>query len=402
MRSQWTSCVAATLGGWLVAVSAGAKEPRFRAVEIDGEIGVGYAVEVGEMNGDGKPDILVVDRRQVVWYENPYWTKHVIVEDVGPRDNVCIAVADVNGDGLSEIAIGAHWNPGDTLNSGSVYYLVPPEDRRGRWKPIALHREPTVHRMRWADVDGDRQHELIVKPLHGRGNKNFQGAGLRVLSYEMPGDPARGDWKTELVDDALHVSHSIEVVEWDGDAAEELLLASFEGVFLCDRGPDGKWQRQQLGTGDQESRPHRGSSEIRTGRLPGGKRYLATTEPWHGHQVVVYTPPAKRDALWDRHVLAADLKQGHAIKCADVLGAGSEQLIVGWRLPATEKNTVGVRLYVAKDGTGESWAMYTIDEGGMACEDLAVADLNGDGRLDILASGRATHNVKIYFNEGAR
>jgi hypothetical protein len=35
----------------------------------------------------------------------------------------------------------------------------------------------------------------------------------------------------------------------------------------------------------------------------------------------------------------------------------------------------------------------------MATEDLAIADLNNDKRPDIVASGRATRNVKIYFNE---
>jgi ubiquinone/menaquinone biosynthesis C-methylase UbiE len=34
----------------------------------------------------------------------------------------------------------------------------------------------------------------------------------------------------------------------------------------------------------------------------------------------------------------------------------------------------------------------------MACEDALAADLNGDGRADIVAGGRATHNVKIYWN----
>ena len=40
-----------------------------------------------------------------------------------------------------------------------------------------------------------------------------------------------------------------------------------------------------------------------------------------------------------------------------------------------------------------------VDDGGMATEDLMVGDFNGDKLPDIVASGRATHNIKIYWNE---
>ena len=30
---------------------------------------------------------------------------------------------------------------------------------------------------------------------------------------------------------------------------------------------------------------------------------------------------------------------------------------------------------------------------------VAMADLNADGKLDIIAAGRASNNLKIYFNE---
>jgi hypothetical protein len=35
----------------------------------------------------------------------------------------------------------------------------------------------------------------------------------------------------------------------------------------------------------------------------------------------------------------------------------------------------------------------------MACEDVMVADLDGDKDLDIVAAGRRTKNVKIYWNQ---
>jgi hypothetical protein len=43
-----------------------------------------------------------------------------------------------------------------------------------------------------------------------------------------------------------------------------------------------------------------------------------------------------------------------------------------------------------------------VDDGGMDTEDLIVGDFNGDGTPDIAASGRATRNIKIYWNETKR
>ncbi len=41
-----------------------------------------------------------------------------------------------------------------------------------------------------------------------------------------------------------------------------------------------------------------------------------------------------------------------------------------------------------------------LDNGGVAVEDLAAADLDGDGKTDIVAVGRATGNCRIYWNRG--
>src|SRR4051794_6685327 len=182
--------------------------PRFRAVQIDSKIEIGYGLAIADVDGDKKPDIILVDKNQVVWYRNPTWDKFVIAENLTKLDNVCVAAADLNGDGKAEIAVGAGWNPSDTVNSGAVFYLIPPADRTKKWEAVELPHEPTVHRMHWVR-NAAGTFELVVAPLHGRANQNGAGESVRILSYQMPADP-RDTWKTEVVNASLslHMSHN--------------------------------------------------------------------------------------------------------------------------------------------------------------------------------------------------
>jgi len=110
-----------------------------------------------------------------------------MVENLTESDNVCIAARDIDGDGRVEVAVGAQWNPSetsDTLKSGSVHFLLRPTDPTQFWTPIELHHEPTIHRMRWIKVAANK-YQLIVVPLHGRGNKGGEGQGAKVIAYEI-------------------------------------------------------------------------------------------------------------------------------------------------------------------------------------------------------------------------
>jgi hypothetical protein len=77
-------------------------------------------------------------------------------------------------------------------------------------------------------------------------------------------------------------------------------------------------------------------------------------------------------------------------------------LIIGVRdeLAKEKGKKNGVRIYSTSDGKGATWNRNDVDEGGVAIEDLAAADLDGDGKIDIVAVGRATKNVRIYWNKG--
>jgi len=122
---------------WLPAAVSAGEVPAFRAQTIDDRIEIGYGVAIGDVDGAGRADILLADKTQFVWYANPGWERHVLAEGLTTHDNVCIAARDVDGDGRVEVAVGAEWNPGDTVGSGAVFYLAPPEDRTERWTPIS-------------------------------------------------------------------------------------------------------------------------------------------------------------------------------------------------------------------------------------------------------------------------
>jgi hypothetical protein len=387
---------------------ASASFPAFQVQEIEKGLGVGYAVLLVDVDGDGKKDIVVVDQRRVLWYENPTWKRRTILEGQTAPDNVCIAAHDIDGDGKVDFALGADWKPFNTKSGGTLQWL-----RRGKsldepWTMHPIGEEPTIHRIRFADLDGSGKPVLLVGPLMGRAstaaNNWMDGQPVRLLAYHIPADPVRDRWVPEVIDQSLHVLHNFVAIPAGKGKGSDILTASYEGVHLLAR-DDGRWTRRRIGAGNQDNpKGSRGASEVKRGTFKDGTPFIATIEPWHGFQVVVYTPQAGREGLWQRRVLDDRLRWGHAVWCADLDGDGDDELIIGVRdnLSIRPGERFGVRIYKSMAGHWEKWDRQLVDEGGVAVEDLAVADLDGDGRPDIVAVGRASHNARIYWNKGAR
>ena len=220
-------------------------------------------------------------------------------------------------------------------------------------------------------------------PLHGVRNKGGKGEAVKVLAYEVPLD-RRGDWAYSVLDQTMHLTHNFEAKFSEKTSPTMLFIGGKEGIRLVNgnikawiEGGGWIWRDHSFG-------------EVRWGRGPKG-RFLAGIEPMHGNVLSMISLDMERT----RTVVTEDLKQGHALACADLLGQGHHQIVVGWR-EANEAGKVGIRMYVLEEeGTHK---MYVIDDNEMACEDLKVADLNADGKLDIIACGRATQNLKVYWN----
>src|SRR5215218_9946022 len=140
--------------------------PKFKVQEIATDLTVGYAVIAADINADGKPDIVVVDSKRVVWYENPTWKVHTIISGKTKPDNVCIAAADIDGDGHIDFVLGADWKPFNTKEGGTLQWLKRGKTLDEEWSIHPIAEEPTVHRVRVADIDG--KPHIILAPLMGR------------------------------------------------------------------------------------------------------------------------------------------------------------------------------------------------------------------------------------------
>jgi len=142
----------------------------------------------------------------------------------------------------------------------------------------------------------------------------------------------------------------------------------------------------EISKGDPRPCPQCGSSEIKIGHL-GKSRFIAAVEPWHGNQVVVYTQAGKQ---WKRHVLEDAMINGHALAVGDLNGDGRDEIIAGFR-------GQGYQLYMftADDSNGEHWTRHTLDPGGIAAADCKIAKFGG-ARPEIACAGASTRNIKLY------
>lgn len=375
----------------------------FRTQEIETKLGVGYAVSLVDVNHDGKKDIVVVDTNRVIWYENPSWTMRTIIQGGTKPDNVCIDAYDIDGDGQLDFAVGADWKPFNTNSGGTLQWLKRGKSLDEPWSIHAIDMEPTVHRIRFADVDGDGKAELISVPLMGKGStqkNNWQdGEPVRIIAYRIPKDPTKDRWTPEVLNQRLRVIHNFQPVPNVREKGMGIVTASYEGAHYISK-DRGQWTMEKIGDGNQATpQGKRGSSEIKQGILADESIVYATVEPWHGDQVVVYghRPLGNNVFLKERFVIDEELKWGHAVSFADLDGKVGDELIIGVRDDGGKQRR-GVRIYKALDNTGSKWSRQLVDPGGVAVEDLAAADLDGDGRVDIVAVGRQTKNVRIYWN----
>jgi hypothetical protein len=335
---------------------------------------------VGDFNNDGKLDIAA----GAYLYLAPDWKPTKIRELKGAVDDqgkgyywdfANIAV-DVDGDGLLDI-ISCDWfqkhstwfrNPGgkgglwteNLIEQNGNFEAADIWDLEGKGKKTAIL--PVVQHTVWYEIgkgpDGKQdlvKHMVSEKPwIWGVGAGDINGDGRPDIIrpgawYEAPADIRQGKWiehplslggKDGKTDDTAQIW----VYDVNGDGLNDILCSSAHryGVFWYEQGRKG--------------------AEI----------------------------------TWKQHVIDDTWTQAHAVALADLDGDGVPELITGKRFMAhnggdpDEYGPLGIYYYSLKRGPNAAWTRHAIscNQGVGAGLNIEVIDLNGDGRLDIVTTGK--------------
>ncbi len=366
---------------------------------IDPEAGkICYAVVLADVDTDGHDDIVVVTEEAVLWYKNPNtherWVKQDIIRRKTPRDNVCIAPQDIDGDGLIDFALGAGWP-----KQGSLHWLTRDGNLRRPWTVHDIGPMPSTHRMYWGDVLGQGRPQLVVSPLTAQKGM----PGVNLTAFSIPDKPSTDRWIPTILDQQLNRLHGHMHIDLDRNGTVDTITASQEGIYCISKTHPGFSQTHlSPGVQDDDANAH-GAGEICIGRSSSGKQFLVAVEPMHGSAISVLTPShSTNSSTWDRRIIDDGYSRGHAIATADINGDGNDEIIFGSSDVSDQPGygpTLAVysKLETPSPHDSPAWHRTILDKGGIAVEAIAVGDLSGDGVPDIVAVGRSTHNVKLFI-----
>jgi len=334
---------------------------------------------VADLDKGGVNDFVLSFRKTapaLVWYRHRPggWERYVIDEDYLTVE-AGGTVYDIDGDGYPDIVFGADYQ-GDEL-----WWW---ENPAGRYDPTVPWKRHVIKK-----GGGHQHHDQVFGDFKGTGKPQlvFWNQGARKLFIaDIPPNPREaGEWKLEDVYSGTagegpgKYAEGVAAADMDGDGRPDILAGNYWFKYLG----DGKFKPIKIAE--------------QGGRIAAAKLIKDSKYP----QVVINTGDAASGPLmwyeckgdptnsadWVGHELVHNVVHGHSLQIADIDGDGNLDIFAAemakWTEGRPDPDNPNAEAWIFF-GDGKGHFRKTVFAKGIGFHEARVADLNGDGLMDIL------------------
>ncbi len=313
--------------------------------QVMGEYYANNGDHLHDVDGDGWLDVISGGwmEAEQCWYKNPgklglergyKWPRHLLKETRG--QNECFELKDFDGDGTPELLVNC-WKKKDPV----VVWKLTKTDGRPDLERVVLGADGGGHGFAFGDINGDGREDLAVE----------------TGWYERPeGDPLARPWEFHPETALPHPSCPFVIYDVNGDGRSDLLWGKAHdyGLFW--------WEQDE--------------------------------------------PKPDGTTTWTEHVIDKSWSQVHVVVRADLDGDGTREIVTGKRVRGHAGKDPGgdgpaVMYYYQWNARAKDFDRFTISAPGAGVGtgmQIAAADLNGDGRIDLAVSGKT--GTYVLINEG--
>jgi len=388
-----------TVSVLLSTTAPGATAPSFAAPQTFATGSYPVAVTAADVNSDGKPDLIVVngnDKTVSVLLNTTapgaatpsFAIQQMFATGSNPRS---VTAADVNGDGKPDLIVA---NSNDNTVSVLRNTTAPGASTPSFATPQTFATGSNPQSVTAADINGDGTPDLIVANTGSNSVSvllNTTAPGATQQTFATPQTFATGS-----------SPHSVTTADVNGDGKPDLIVANSNGatvsVLLNSTAPGAATPsyaaQQTFATGSDPQ-------SVTTADVNGDGKPDLIVANTNSNTVSVLlnttAPGATTPSFAAQQTFATGLDP-YSVAGADVNGDGKPDLIVANR----NGNTVSVLLNTTASGAATpSFANQQTFATGSGPLSVTAADVNGDGKPDLIVANQVYNTVSVLLNTTA-
>jgi VCBS repeat protein len=324
----------------------------------------------------------------------------IVIDPAPPVTTLEKALADIDGDGRQDAIIGFGSPPGSSTGQGIAWYEYPHSGVvMDAWKKhIIITPGVAYEDLTPFDVNHDGAIDVIAS------------LDNNIYWFENPrghgGNPASEQWAKHLIGSGTG-ENMMRITDLDGDGLPDIITASY--VFF--QNSPTEWVRVQIGNAK------RGIALLDIGSGKGAIDAVSTDS--NTFETIWLENPREhggdaRTGAWIHHVIGTGYSGCTSANCgggvaayatADLNGDGRMD-IVSVQAEGDFDPPAGGMLWweMPSDPRNGAWIKHTIDASFVSAHNVCLADMNRDGHIDIVSAEQeqsTQDRVAVFYGDGA-